>query len=143
MQQSKTQTFTLSADGTNNEGLFGIEASLSYDHRNIFKGAEKLSISVAGGVETQLLVTADDEDPNSNNSELFNTKEFGPKISLVLPKYLLINNLKLLRDHVNAKTEFTASLNYQQRPDFTRSIQELSYGWIIRERAFNGTSTQF
>ena len=134
LQQSKTQTFTLSADGTNNEGLFGIEASLSYDHRNIFKGAEKLSISVAGGVETQLLVTGDDEDPNSNNSELFNTKEFGPKISLVLPKYLLINNLKMLRDHVNAKTEFTASLNYQQRPDFTRSIQELSYGWIIRER---------
>jgi outer membrane protein assembly factor BamA len=134
LKQAKNQTFTLSADGTNNEGLFGVEGSVSYDHRNIFKGAERLSISITGGVETQLLVTGDREDLTSNNSELFNTKEFGPKVSLILPKYLFINNLKILKDHANAKTEFTASLNYQRRPDFTRSIQELSYGWIFREK---------
>ncbi len=135
LKQAKNQTFTLSADGTNNEGLFGVEGSVNYAHRNIFKGAEKLSISMSGGVETQLLVTGSEEGvSNDINSELFNTVEFGPKISLILPKYLLLNNLKILRNHSNAKTEFTASLNYQKRPDFTRAIQEVSYGWIVREK---------
>ena len=132
--ESKSQTFTLSTDGTHNEGLFGIEGSLNYSHRNVFKGAENLSVSLAGGFESQLLLTGSSDSINALNSLLFNTIEFGPKITLSIPKYLFINKLKLLRNHSSGRTEFTASLNYQKRPDFTRSIQEVSFGWTIREK---------
>ena len=132
--QSKSQTFTLSTDGTNNEGLFGIEGSLNYSHRNVFKGAELLSVSLTGGFESQLLLTGSSDSLNTLNSLLFNTVEFGPKVSLTIPKYLFINKLKPLRNHSSGRTEFTASLNYQKRPDFTRSIQEISFGWIINEK---------
>ena len=132
--ESKSQTFTLSTDGTNNEGLFGIEGSINYSHRNVFKGAEHLSISLTGGFESQLLLTGNSDSINALNSLLFNTIEFGPKISLSIPKYLFINKLKPLRHHSSGRTEFTASLNYQKRPDFTRSIQEISFGWIIHEK---------
>jgi len=132
--QSKSQTFTLSTDGTHNEGLFGIEGSLSYSHRNIFKGAEHLSVALTGGFESQLLITGNSDSLNSLNAILFNTLEFGPKLALTIPKYLFINKLKRLKNHSSGRTEFTASLNYQKRPDFTRSIQELSFGWTIHEK---------
>lgn len=132
--EAKSQTFTLSTDGTNNEGLFGIEGSLNYSHRNLFKGAEHLSISLTGGFESQLLLTGSNDSLSALNSILFNTIEFGPKLSFTLPKYLFINKFKFLKDHSSGRTEFTASLNYQERPDFKRSIQELSFGWTIHEK---------
>ena len=118
--EAKSQTFTLSTDGTNNEGLFGIEGSLNYSHRNLFKGAEHLSISLTGGFESQLLLTGSNDSLSALNSILFNTIEFGPKLSFTLPKYLFINKFKFLKDHSSGRTEFTASLNYQERPDLKR-----------------------
>ena len=132
--EAKSQTFMLSTDGTHNEGLLGIEGSLNYSHRNIFNGAEHFSLSLMGGVESQLLYTESNDSLSSLNAILFNTVEFGPNLSLTLPKYLFINKLKFLKDHSSGRTEFTASLNYQKRPDFTRSMQELSFGWHIHEK---------
>ena len=36
-------------DGTNNEGLFGLEGSMNYTHNNLFHGGEKLMLSFRGG----------------------------------------------------------------------------------------------
>ena len=132
--ESKSQTLSLSTDGTHNEGLLGVEGRLTYAHRNLFNGAEHFSISLTGGVESQLLFTESNDSLSSLNSILFNTIEFGPNVSFSLPKYLFINKLKFLRNHSSGRTEFTASLNYQRRPDFTRTMQELSFGWYFHEK---------
>ena len=58
----------------------GANASINYVNKNIFRGAEKLSISL-GGFETQTLVFND----NDQNAKFpFNTIEFGPSIQLEL-----------------------------------------------------------
>jgi len=132
LKPAKSQTFVMSVDGKNTDGLFGIEGSVSYSHRNIFKRAEKLSISMTGGIETQLLVTSSDNNDITQN--LFNTLEFGPRVSLLIPRYAFIKDLLPVRHHYNAKTNLSMALNYQKRPDFTRTIQEMSFAWIIHEK---------
>ena len=124
---AKTQNFTLSIDGTNNEGQFGMEGSMNYLHANLFHGGERFKLSFKGGLESQLLVT------NNNESSLFNTVELGPQLHVLIPKYFLINQLKKLKKHTNGRTEITAAVNFQKRPDFTRWNQELSFGWIFHE----------
>jgi len=45
-----------------------------------------------------------------------------------------ISNRLLLAWVLICRREFSGSLNFQKRPDFTRSIEEFSFGWIYREK---------
>ncbi len=124
----KTQGFGISIDGTNSEGVYGTEGSISYNHNNLFHGGENFLFSIKGGLETQLLYSDTIE---TNNT--FNTLEIGPEFKFLIPKYFLINKFKNLKNHINSRTEITGSINYQQRPDFTRWNQEFSFGWVFHE----------
>lgn len=146
LEPSKSQTFNIAADGTHTNGLFGVEGSMTYTHSNLFGGAERLRISVSGGLEMQRLLFASDSADTfgsevSTVNELastFNTVEFGPKLSLTLPKLLFIQSPleRLLKSKLsNPQTEISASVNFQRRPDFKRGIEEFSFGWIYHETA--------
>jgi outer membrane protein assembly factor BamA len=132
---SKTQNLSLSLDGTNNERLFGFQGGIDYFHNNLFHGGEKILISLKSSFEIQLLLTDNKETGISNKP---NTTEFGPEFHFYLPKYLLINKIGNLRKHINPVTEFTGAFNIQDRPDYYRRNQELSFGWIFHE---NKTTT--
>ena len=128
---AKTQHFSVSVDGTNNDGLFGVEGSMNYSHKNLFHGGERFLLSMKGALEMQLLLTENDSSSSQNS---FNTVEWGPEVHFYIPKYFLINNIKAFKKHTNAKTDITATINYQKRPDFTRWNQELSFGWVVHEK---------
>jgi len=132
---SKTQNLSLSLDGTNNERLFGFQGGVDYFHNNLFHGGEKILISLKSSFEIQLLLTDSKETGISNKP---NTTEFGPEFHFYLPKYLLINKIGNLRKHINPITEFTGAFNIQDRPDYYRRNQELSFGWVFHE---NKTTT--
>ena len=132
---SKSQNLSLSFDGTNNERLFGFQGGLDYFHNNVFHGGEKLLISLKSSFEIQLLLTDSKESGISNKP---NTTEFGPEFHFYLPKYLLINKIGNLSKHFNPVTEFTGAFNIQNRPDYYRRNQELSFGWVFHE---NKTTT--
>ena len=132
---SKTQNLSLSLDGTNNERLFGFQGGIDYFHNNLFHGGEKIIISLKSSFEIQLLLTDSKETGISNKP---NTTEFGPEFHFYLPKYLLINKIGNLRKHINPVTEFTGAFNIQDRPDYYRRNQELSFGWVFHE---NKTTT--
>jgi len=144
LEPSKAQTFNVATDGTHTNGLFGIEGSMTYTHSNVFGGAEKLQISMSGGLEMQRLIFASDStsigsegEGVSNLAKTFNTLEFGPKLTLTVPRMIFIQPLveRIVGKRLsNPKTEFSGSLNFQKRPDFTRSIAEFSFGWIYREK---------
>ncbi len=136
LQPSKMQSFTVATDGTHTNGLLGVEGRISYSHKNIFKGAEKLQISLNGGLQMQRLLTDDDSQEGvigaANLSNTFNTIEFGPRISLLFPRFLFLGNL--LKKAYNPKTELSGILNYQRRPDFTRSKNNFSFGYVWHEK---------
>ena len=132
---SKSQNLSLSLDGTNNERLFGFQGGIDYFHNNLFHGGEKILISLKSSFEIQLLLTDSKETGISNKP---NTTEFGPEFHFYLPKYLLINKIGNLSKHINPVTEFTGAFNIQDRPDYYRRNQELSFGWVFHE---NKTTT--
>ena len=133
LEPIKAQTFNVSSDGLHNNGLYGIEGSMTYAHKNVFGGAERLQISFSGGLEAQKLLIDNESDDNLLSNANFNTIEFGPRISLVFPRFLFLN--KYFTNKANAKTELTTSYNYQKRPDFTRGVQDISMTWVWHEKA--------
>ena len=135
LSPAKSQNLSLSLDGTNNERLFGFQGGLDYFHNNLFRGGEKILISLKSSFEIQLLLTDSKETGISNKP---NTTELGPEFHFYLPKYFLINKIGNLSKHINPITEFTGAFNIQDRPDYYRRNQELSFGWIFHE---NKTTT--
>ena len=143
VEGAKKQDYKIEANGTTSGSNFGIEGSFAYNFKNIFRGAELLNFSVSGALESQPLIVSDNTSDNSNVpldiksftniSSAFNTVEFGPEVSLTIPRLLFLNTDKF-QNISNTKTIFKASLNYQRRLDatvldFERGIQELSFGY--------------
>ena len=150
---AKKQDYKIEANGTTSGSNFGIEGSFEYNFKNIFRGAEILHFGVSGALESQPLLINDNTTDNSNIpldiksfsniSNAFNTVEFSPEVSLTIPRLLFVNTDRL-NNISNTKTIFKVSLNYQRRLDqnkldFERGIQELSYGyaWNIKNKFYH------
>ncbi|MEN9000919.1 MAG: BamA/TamA family outer membrane protein [Flavobacteriales bacterium] len=150
---AKKQDYKLEANGTTSGGNFGIEGSFEYNFKNVFRGAEILNFGVAGALESQPLFLNDNTSENSNVPldfssfsnffNGFNTIEFGPSVSLTIPRLLFVNTDRFLNIS-NTRTVVKLSVNYQRRLDQTtldyeRGIQELTYGyaWNIKKKFFH------
>ena len=122
------QSVSFDLEGTNTSGNMGVAGNLNYSHRNIFKGAEILQMNLKGAMERQQTIV-------SNKSFDFNTREVGIEANLSVPK--LIGPATLFRSFGNVlpKSLFSLGYNYQQRPDYTRSIasMKLGYEWMTSE----------
>jgi len=122
------QSYSIEAQGTNTEGNLGISASLSYQNRNLFRGAEILELKLRGGIETQVVSTNVADRPIWEGLP-FNTLEFSPELSLTIPKFIApFRTDKLLR-YGNPRSIISLSYNFQQRPDYTRSIFTGRFGY--------------
>ncbi|MCX6297208.1 MAG: BamA/TamA family outer membrane protein, partial [Bacteroidetes bacterium] len=125
------QSITIESEGTNTgNGNLGISGSIIYQNRNLFKGAEVLELRLKGGIEAQR--TANSNTANISPSSQFNTVEIGPEANVFFPRFLVPFNVKASK-RSNPKTIFTASINYQQRPDYTRYITNLAFSYTWKE----------
>lgn len=133
------QSFTIETEGTNTSGNLGISGSLVYQNRNVFKGAEILELRLKGGIEAQRVNDQNSNQLNdltdfSNPAQQFNTVEIIPEMNLYIPRFLVPFRVKASK-RSNPKTTFTSSYSFQRRPDFTREITNLSFGYTWRETA--------
>ena len=129
MTPTNRQDFTVESEVTNTGGNIGIAGSFGYRNKNFFKGAEVLELKIKGGLEAI---------PNFNDSVdkkklfFFNTFEFGPELSLGFKKLLLPGFIeKGTSRYANPKTSINLGFNYQERPDYTRSITNFSLNYSI------------
>lgn len=125
---SLKQTFSIEAQGTNTEGNLGLSGNFIFQNRNLFRGAEILEFRIKGGMESQVL-TRGGQDRNLTDYLPFNTLEIGPEVSLSVPKFIVPFGTKFLSRYSNPFTVFRLAYNYQQRPDFTRSIFNTTFGY--------------
>ncbi|MGE0077296.1 MAG: BamA/TamA family outer membrane protein [Bacteroidales bacterium] len=118
LSQQTLQSYQVELVGTNTTGSLGAEGNLNYQHRNLFQGAEVLDVKIRG------LIEAAQQKINLNN-----TLELGGSVGLSLPKFLgpFSSSDLFIRNAV--RTQFTASYNFQRRPDYTRTIATLTYGY--------------
>ena len=119
LSPGKSQSISAEIEGTNSEGDLGVAAQLTYQHRNIFKGSELFTAEVRGAYESI-----------SGTLQGFindHYTELGGRIGLKVPKLLFPFFSYDLRRRIPATTDFDLSVNYQQRPEYTRIIA--GAGW--------------
>ena len=93
---------------TRSGSYLGLGASLTYAHKNAFRGAERFDLSLSGGVETQL----------NNPGELINTVDLSAQASIALPKVLAPFRLRTYTGSFVPRTQFSLADNYQRRTGF-------------------------
>jgi outer membrane protein assembly factor BamA len=98
-------------EGTNSAGDLGFATSMTYQHRNLFRGSELFSAGVRGGYEYL-----------SSTQEHGNYWEFAGETSLVFPHFLFPFVGYETRRKIHATTEFNLSYDQQRRPEYHRSI---------------------
>ncbi|MFH1004783.1 MAG: BamA/TamA family outer membrane protein [Bacteroidota bacterium] len=131
------QAFLTETEGTNTSGTLGIAGNLLYQNKNLFKGGEIMEVKLKGAMEVQK--TSEPYSPQiiDVNIPFFNTIELGEEATLYIPRFVVPFFLVHTQKSNNAKTNFTSIYNYQKRPDFGRSIANVSYGY-----SWNETSTK-
>lgn len=139
MSPAYKQNFSIATDGTNTSGNLGIEASIVYQNRNIFKGSELLEIKLKGGLIAQKNFDVE----NTSNSTLnipflkaFNTVQFGPEVNLNFPKPLFPFTLIKFSSKAAPKTILSSSFNFQQNSLYARALTSISYGLQFNGKKF-------
>lgn len=122
------QGFGFELQGTNTEGNLGISGSFTYKNKNLFRGAEILQFRISGGLESQV-VASNIQNENINGVLPFNTIELNPEISLTIPKMLVPFKPHRIVRYGDPKTIIALGYNFQQRPDYTRSIFNAKFGY--------------
>lgn len=115
------QNFSVDVEGTNSSGNFGVAGNLNYQQRNVFGGAEVFDIQLRGARERQQTF--------DNSSLNFNTQEFGLETSITIPKFLSFLKKKNTFLFNNPETKLSIGYNYQDRPDYTRTITNMKYSY--------------
>jgi len=127
------QSLTIETEGTNTSGNFGLSSSIVFQNRNLLKGAEVLELRLKGGVAAQQVFgTAESTTNLTAAANQFNTIELGPELNVTIPRFLLPFRVQISKK-ANPKTIFTSSMIYQRRPDYTRYITNLSFGYTWKE----------
>lgn len=126
----KKQSFSFEPKATNSNGFLGVSATVNYVNRNLFRGAEKLTMSLSGGFESQPPVFDEtiDGEKIQTAARSFNTFEIGPSTSLDIPGLFPLK-LRSFSKKLRPKTVLSAAYNYQRRVDFTRGTFQLNYMW--------------
>lgn len=115
----RAQNISAELEGTNSEGDLGIAAQLSYQHRNIFKGSEIFTTEIRGAYES---VSGTIQGIINNHYT-----ELGGRLGLKVPKFVFPFVSNEFSRRILATTDFDLSLNFQQRPEYTRIIA--GAGW--------------
>ena len=135
LQPDKSQTVSVSLEGTNSEGDLGFGVGVDYEHRNIFKGAEVLSAKTKVSYES----ISGDVGGLINN----NYSEYSAELGVTFPKFMFPLLKRSFKRKVQASTSFAVNFDYQARPEFTRVIAGggWRYQWTERSRRLSHTLT--
>lgn len=128
LSKNKNKMLSFQIEGTNSAGDLGAAASVTYTHRNLFKGSETFTIKVRGAYEA---VTGLEGYANNNYTE------YGVESSLDFPEFMFPFLTSDFKKRVNAKSEVSMKYNWQIRPEFERTLASAawSYRWNSGRRA--------
>ncbi len=114
------QSFKADIEGSTTSSFYGLKASVGYQNRNIFRGAEALDISFSAGYE---FIKAPD-------AKKKRATEFGVTAGLTFPRFLVPWRTKRYRSVNQPKTKVEVSVNFQDRPYYRRTLA--GAGWAYQ-----------
>ena len=104
LQRDKTQTVSVSLEGTNSEGDLGFGVGVDYEHRNIFKGSEVLSAKTKMSYES----ISGDLGGLINN----NYSEYSTEVGVTFPKFMFPLLKRSFKRKVQASTAFSSPVEH-------------------------------
>ena len=113
LTKGKNQSLSFEIEGTNSAGNLGAAASLTFQHRNVFKGAETFTAKLHGGFEAITKM-----DMNSDHKDY---KDYGVETSLNFPEFKFPFLSTEFKRKIRATSEIGANFNLQVRPEFHRT----------------------
>lgn len=122
LTKNKSQSVSFEVDGTNSAGDLGAGGSVSYNHRNLFRGSEAFMLKLRGAYEA--VSGLQGTGYNQNYIEL------GAEATINFPRFLFPFLSSNFTRRISATTEFGLQYNYQMRPEFTRIVA--SAGWSYK-----------
>ncbi|HPE18155.1 MAG TPA: BamA/TamA family outer membrane protein [Tenuifilaceae bacterium] len=114
------QSYQVDLVGTTSSSDFGAEANFNYQHKNLFKGAEIFDLKLRGMFELIQQAQMGTYDP---------AFEVGSMVGFSFPRFLSPFSGKEYITKYAPSTKLSASYNYQNRPDYTRTIAGLNFGY--------------
>lgn len=130
MSRNKKQGMILELEGTNSEGDLGFGVGVTYQNRNLARGSELLTAKLRTSYESL----------SGNFEGLVNNRytEYAGEVGITFPKFKFPFLPERVKKRVRASTEFALSMNYQERPEYTRVIAGAAwkYKWTRRSRSF-------
>lgn len=127
LQTNMPSTLSFQPEGTNTAGDFGAAATLTYQNRNLFKGAENLSIELRGAYEAIRGLEG------YNNQDF---REYSIETTLTFPRFIIPFLSSDIRRRSKATSEVSLLYDMQNRPEFHRRLWSASwrYKWSLQDK---------
>ncbi len=119
---ARAVTLSTELEATYTDGFWGGAWNINALHRNVFKGAESLSLQTRIAYEWQKDVWA---------------QELGAQVGLKFPRFMFPIGSYDFKRNIHANTEFTSSFSYQIRPqefETTNVGAGMKYSWNTRRQ---------
>ncbi len=120
------QSAKVEVEGSTTSSFYGLKATVGYQNRNIFRGAEALDISFTGGYEFM----------KAKDAAMRRATEVGMTAGLTFPRFLLPGEPHF-RSLVQPRTKLEASVNFQDRPYYRRTLTSIGLGYQWSNRGYS------
>lgn len=129
MTRMPRQSYEIRMDVTNRAGDPGLSSNLVYQNRNLFRGAEVMSLALKGALEVQKILDKDQVETTIFDRLPFNTVELGAELDVRIPKFVAPFSLSGLPKTFKPRTRFSGGVNFQERPDYKRYLIKVTSGY--------------
>lgn len=120
------QSAKLELEGSTTSSFYGLKATVGYQNRNFFRGAESFDLSFTGGYEFM----------KSKDAAMRRATEIGVTTGLTFPRFLLPGD-RYFTSIVQPKTKLEASVNFQDRPYYRRTLTSVAFGYQWSNRRYS------
>lgn len=127
LAKSKNKSMAFEIEGTNSAGDLGAAASVSFQHRNVFKGSETFTMKVRGAYEA---ITGLGGQDYVND----NYMEYGVESSLNFPEFMFPFLSSDFKKKIRATSEVGLKFTSQVRPEFSRTLASASWSYRWNDR---------
>ena len=129
LSKNKDKSIAFEIEGTNSAGDLGAAASMTFQHKNLFKGSETFTFKVRGAYEA---ITGLEEGYENDDYQ-----EYGIESTLNFPEFMFPFLSSAFKKKIRATSEVGVKFNSQLRPEFTRTLASASwsYRWTDKTRS--------
>jgi len=118
------QSYSIDLEGSSTDGDYGAKVKFSYNHKNLFRGAENVGINLT---HSRKLIKSLDQSDNAIN--IFNAEEYSIDTKVETPHFISPFRFEKFQKNRSPNTILKAGYSYKHNLNYTSPQTYLSYGF--------------